>query len=309
MKYVVGIDGGGTKTILKIADEGGNLLTTCEGGPSNINSTPIGQVEDTLRSLMYKGINSINESINNLSVLCIGSAGVDRIEDKKIIENCFKNIGYSGKIIITNDAEIALYGGIADKEGLIVISGTGSICFGKDSSGLICRSGGWGHIIGDEGSGYYIGVNALKAVVRSYDGRDGWTLLTDMVLNYLQLKSPEGLIEYVYRSGKDKKSIAGVAKIVDKAFLLGDNTAKEILQNSAHELYQCAKAVIIKLGFNNKHVIMAVSGSVLSNNKFIFNEFSYHVNQNYPNIEIVDMKDDAAWGAVLLAIKKVKEMG
>lgn len=304
MKYVIGIDGGGTKTLLKISDLNGKLLAVCEGGPSNINSMGKEYVANVLKNIIYEGINKINESIENCNYLCIGSAGVDRPEDKKIMTDIIRSAGFDNQLIVTNDAEVALYGGVLGGEGIIIISGTGSICFGRNSQGKTCRAGGWGHIIGDEGSGYDIGKRALISIVRSYDGREKETLLTSLVLDHLKLTSAENLIDYVYRSGIGKKEIADLAKIVDDAYKAGDSTAELILKNSAEELYLCTIPVIKKLGLSDKKVPLAVNGSVLTKNKYIFDKFSEYVNAAYPLVNITEMKEDAAWGAVLIGLRK-----
>lgn len=308
MQYVIGIDGGGTKTLLKIADMEGQMLAECEGGPSNINSIGKAQAAKVLHELILKGISSINETQSHCKAICVGTAGVDRTDEKEVMEGIIKSTGYGGKTIITNDAVTSLYGAIGSGEGIIVISGTGSICYGRNSSGMVCRAGGWGHIIGDEGSGYEIGVKALKAVMRSYDKRADATLLTDMILKSLRLKNPEDLIEYVYRSGAGKKEIASIARIVDEAYKMGDAAAKNILKGAAYELFLCCRTVVEKLGLQNKRAAIALSGSVMTKNKYIFDEFSALIRKSYPCLNLCSAKYDSAWGAVLIALNAAEGM-
>ena len=303
MGYLIGIDGGGTKTKLKIADESGNVLYENAGSAANINSIGVNGVRNNLYNLISESIKKSSISLDNCSGICIGTAGVDRPYDKKIIENMISSFGFSGKIIVTNDAEIALYGGLLRYDGIIIISGTGSICYGRNNSGETYRSGGWGHIIGDEGSGYDIGVKALKAAVRSYDGRDEKTILLDLILDTLKIDTIDDLIKFIYRSGKGKKEISELAKVVNCAYLSGDKTSERILNESAYELFLCAGTVIKKLGFHNEHAYLTYGGSTINNCSYLFNRFSSLINQNYPHIEIVPMKNDSAYGAILLAKK------
>lgn len=305
MQYVIGIDGGGTKTILKIADMEGKLVTVCEGGPSNINSNGKQNVEDILKKLIFDGVEKVGGKFENCRSLCLGTAGAGREKDRNILEGIIRNIGYNGELIVTDDAQTALYGGVGSSEGIIIISGTGSICYGRNSSGKTCRAGGWGHIIGDEGSGYYIGQKVLSHVMRSYDGREEHTLLTSMILKHLKLEKVEDLIEYVYRSGAGKKEISGIARLADNAWLLGDETAHKILIDAADELFICARAVIERLEFGNKLVTLAISGSILVKSECVQNEFKRLVNDSYPLVNIAHMKDDAAWGAVTIALEKI----
>lgn len=306
MEYVIGIDGGGTKTLLKIADLKGNMLVQLEGGASNINSIGKVQTEKVLKELILNALSNINETLKNCRAICLGMAGVDRPDDRTEMEKIISSIGYCGKKIITNDAVTALYGGLGGKEGVIIISGTGSICYGRNLNGMVCRAGGWGHIMGDEGSAYDIAVKALKAVAKGYDGRGDATLISDIMLKQANLNSPEDLIEYVYRSGAGKKEIASFARAVDQAYKMGDLMAENILNDAAYELFLCCKTVIEKLGFQNKNVSIVYSGSVLEKNKHIFDEFSALIRKSYPQLSICRLKYDAAWGAVLIALDAVK---
>jgi N-acetylglucosamine kinase-like BadF-type ATPase len=122
------------------------------------------------------------------------------------------------------------------------------------------------------------------------------------------LKSPEDFINYVYRSGAGKSEISGIAGIVDAAFQSGDECAEKILKESACELFLCAKSVMERLKLTDKPVQVAASGSVLVNNKYIFKEFSALMEESYPMAGIGLARDDAAWGAVLMALNKSSDL-
>lgn len=306
MEYVIGIDGGGTKTLLKIADMKGKILLTAEGGASNINSVEKSKVEETINILLNDSVKKIKEVPENCSVICIGSAGVDRPQDKKIMEDIVKKAGFNGFCIATNDAETALYGAVGAEEGLMVISGTGAICYGKNRDGKITRCDGWGHIIGDEGSGFYIGRKALEYVMKSYDGRIKETKLTKAVLSELKLQDPEELINYVYRSGIGKKEIASISRIVGEVQEMDDWAAEEILEDAAEKLFNSASTVMVKLGLQCKNVSIAVNGSVITKNKKFYNEFCKLVRNFNNKADIIPMKNDAASGAILMALGAVK---
>jgi N-acetylglucosamine kinase-like BadF-type ATPase len=306
MNYVIGIDGGGTKTALKLADENGNLILSMEGGPCNINSMGKDSVAKMLKELVADALEKAELTMEQIKVLCIGTAGVDRDSDKAIMEEIIRTTGFVNKAIITNDAVTALYGGVGGAEGIILISGTGSICYGRNSEGETKRAGGWGHLIGDEGSGYYIGINAINRIARAHDGVEEKTIMTDLILEHLKLESPSGLIEYVYRSGAGKSEIASLARLVDVAYKQGDAIAEEILLKSAFELFLTSKAVIDGLKLNNKKVTLAVNGSVIEKNECVSSEFKRLMNRNYPFVEVVSMKNDAAYGAVLMSVDELK---
>lgn len=302
MCYVIGIDGGGTKTALKLSDKNENIILTMEGGPCNINSMGKEAVLKMLKGLLNDTLKKAQLSLEDIETICIGTAGVDRPSDKAIMEEIIRNTGFNGKTIITNDAVTALYGGVGGAEGVILISGTGSICYGSNTNGETKRAGGWGHIIGDEGSGYYIGISAINRIARAFDGIEDSTLMTDLILNHLKLENVTELIDYVYRSGAGKSEIASLARLVDEAYKQGDIAAEEILIKAAYELFLISKAVLDGLNINNKKTVLAVNGSVIVKNQRVSSEFKRLMSKNYPLVEIVNMKNDAAYGAVLMAI-------
>jgi N-acetylglucosamine kinase-like BadF-type ATPase len=302
MNYVIGIDGGGTKTALKLADEKGNLILAMEGGPCNINSMGKESVAKMLKEIVNAALDKAQLTMEQIGVLCIGTAGVDRPSDKAIMEDIIRDTGFNNKTIITNDAVTALYGGVGGAEGIILISGTGSICYGRNREGETKRAGGWGHLIGDEGSGYYIGISAINKIARGHDGVEEKTIMTDLILEHLKLGNASGLIEYVYRSGAGKSEIASLARLVDEAYKQGDNTAEEILLRAAFELFLISKAVIDDLKLKNKKATLAVNGSVIEKNECVSSEFKRLMNRNYPLVDVVSMKNDAAYGAVLMAV-------
>lgn len=306
MDYIIGIDGGGTKTVLKLADLEGKLILENEGGSCNINSMGEEAVESMIKELIASTMLKSSIKLKEVKAICIGTAGVDTDKDKLILEQIIRNCGFENKIIAVNDSEIALYGGVGKEEGIILISGTGSICFGKNAEGESKRAGGWGHLIGDEGSAYYIGINALNKIIKGYDEIEEKTVMTDIILDYLKLKTAEDLIEFVYRSGAGKSDIAALAKLVDKAYKEGDTLAEEILLKSAFELFLISKAVIDHLKLNNKDITLAINGSVITKNELIYSEFNRLLKKNYPRIKVEKVKYDAAWGAVMLAMQELK---
>jgi N-acetylglucosamine kinase-like BadF-type ATPase len=306
MEYVIGIDGGGTKTVLKISDLMGNLLGTYEGGPCNLNSTSAENVEKMLKELIISSVEDKSLLLKDCRGICIGTAGAGRDREKSIIQNIIRALGYSGKLIVTDDAVTALYGGCGKGEGIILISGTGSICFGINASGEKCRVGGWGHIIGDEGSAYHIAVKILNSVMKSFDGREEETVLRELVIERLKLNKVEDLIEYVYRKGNGKNEIAALALILSEACSRVDKTALRIAEEAAADLFNHVKVVVDKLNLQEKEANLVTNGSVINKNSYIRSQFEKLVNKCFPNINILEPKADAAWGAVIMILKELK---
>ena len=175
MIHVLGIDAGGTKTVCQLADEEGNVLAEARGGGANLQAVGELEVEKVLHQVMEE---AIGDRPVVPAVICLGIAGVDRPDDATIVRAIMKRIGYKAKVIVVNDALVALEAGAPRQPGVVIISGTGSISYGRNAEGEAARSGGWGYVLGDEGSGYWIGRSALRAVLREADKRGPKTVLT-----------------------------------------------------------------------------------------------------------------------------------
>jgi N-acetylglucosamine kinase-like BadF-type ATPase len=142
---------------------------------------------------------------------------------------------------------VALVAGVGDAPGVVIVCGTGSIAYGRDRAARAARAGGWGHILGDEGSGYWIGRHALRAVARAADGRGPATALTDRVLNHFAVAGPSDLIREVYERDLRHHAVAQLARVVQQARDEGDELATQILERAAHELVGAARSVVDRL--------------------------------------------------------------
>ncbi|AAM23517.1 N-acetylglucosamine kinase-like BadF-type ATPase [Caldanaerobacter subterraneus subsp. tengcongensis MB4] len=306
MEYVVGIDGGGTKSAISILDLQGNVLFTGRGGPTNIRSEGREKACENLKNLIVKSVEKMHLKLGDCRAICVGTAGAGREEEKEIITNCLKEIGVKGNIVVTHDAEIILSETIEKREGIVIIAGTGSLVYGR-KDGIEKRAGGWGHLLGDEGSAYYIAVEGIKAALRYYDGRGNYTKLLYMMMERLNVKRPEEFIGFVYKDGITKADIAELAKVVDEAYKEGDKEARKILEKSAKELFKLAKAVIEAFEWENDEIPIVVTGSVFINNEFVFKEFSRLIKRYYPKANIKKLDKDASYGAAILALNFLKE--
>ena len=227
MDFIAGIDGGGTKTTILIGETNGNVIDKVKLGAFNINSIK----EEGFRALIDEVISVLNK-YGRCLYLTIGAAGVSNSLMRSICEEKFANANIPFELV--GDHIIALEGAHNGGPGLAVIAGTGSICFGKGENGVIERTGGWGHIIGDEGSAYALGRDAIKAVIAQMDCTGPETLLTDYLADERKLSSREEIIKYVY--GGDKTALASLAVLVDRAYEEGDAAAAEILRENAVKL-------------------------------------------------------------------------
>ena len=170
--HSIGIDGGGTKTVGILTVATGERIVRTEAGPSNYHVVSAKEkTQEVLATVIANLFEQAKLPPTSNTAFCLGMAGLGRAEDRGVIGRICDALGVRKNRILTHDAHIALVGGIGKPEGVIIISGTGSIVYGINAHGEETRAGGWGYLLGDEGSGYDIALKGLQAVARAADGR------------------------------------------------------------------------------------------------------------------------------------------
>lgn len=291
MHYLAGIDGGGTKTKVVCVTADGRPLDTRRFGPFNLNS--IGQERFT--ELLTEICAYLN-SLGSCQALCIGSAGISNPAMAQLVGETMTRHGIRNWKLV-GDQEIALWGALDGQPGIALIAGTGSICFGRAADGTTARSGGWGHLIGDEGSGYALGRDALAAVARAMDGWGPETMLTALLAEELHLTSRQEIVAYTY--GGDKSRIAALSRLVEKGAREQDEVALEIIRKNAGQMARLVDAVARKLCLGTTKVAML--GGMLENDTQLRKAFQEEMAAAHPQIACVAPYHDAAAGAVMMA--------
>lgn len=302
MKYYVGIDGGGTKTKAVLVDEDLNVIKKEIGGPSNFLAFDINNVSNSILELLIKLTEGAKISLGNVQSVLIGTAGAGRKDDvqrlkNSLIEKAKKNGITINNFTVDSDARIALEGAFAGKPGSILIAGTGSIMFGKDSDGNIHRVGGFGRILGDEGSGFHIGKAGLSAVAKSLDGRSSKTLLTELLRVNFGISNSSQLINEVYKNNFD---IPKVAPLVIEAAQKDDKICKDIITSEIAELIVHIAAM--KKLLNEKILSISLIGGTITTDNYYANLFQSKM-RTIPNVKLVDAKFPPEVGAALMAIQ------
>lgn len=305
MKCVIGIDGGGTKTLLRMTDLNGNVLVEQTGGLSNICASTREVVENNLNELFRASYEKAPRDIKVVAV-AIGSAGVVDRDNVLFFKEFLRKVTGCDNVIVQNDAVIALYANLENKPGVSITAGTGSICCGKNGVGDFHRVGGWGHLFSDEGSAYAIAISVLSEILKSHDGRAQPTLMTEKMLSLTEVKTVEELVSVVYADYRDKSALAGLSHVADMACDEKDNVARAILENAASDLYLMCKAVIDKLSMQQEQFTVVLNGGVLKNSRVVMDEFTRLIHKNYPKSSVTQAMKDAAWGSVYLALDSIK---
>ncbi len=303
MLHVLGIDAGGTKTVCLLADGDGRIVARARGGGANLQAVGELQVEKVLHEAMDE---AIGDRDLVPAAICLGIAGVDRQDDHAVIQGIMKRIGLKARVVIVNDALVALEAGAPGAPGVVIISGTGSIAYGRNAAGEAARSGGWGHVLGDEGSGYWIGRAALRAVLRAADHRGPETRMTPMLLEHFGVARPQALLHEVYHYNMKPAAIGALASCVQRAFLEGDAAAAGILRGAANELEGAALSVARRLELVAEPFTFILSGGIFRAVPWLEQELGRRLAAAAPHSTTALLTREPAEGAIALALQEAR---
>ena len=270
-QFYLGVDGGGTKTLAVVVDVTGDELGRGVSGSANHQAVGAERAVEHIRAAVAVALAATGVTVSSLGQCAagwFGIAGLDGPADYDLLLPYLRPL--AEHVRLTNDAELplaALPAGI----GVALVAGTGSIALGRDIQGRVMRAGGWGHVLGDEGSGYDIGRQALQAATRAADGRaqlageGGATELLPLILRQWKLTSADELIPRVYRTSDatEKMQIAQLAPLVVHAAQSGDPVARHIVRHAAEELALAVNVVAEKLDCAADSLPLALGGGLL----------------------------------------------
>jgi len=245
MSFVIGIDGGGTRTTVAVADQDGAERIR-QSGPAGLVDprAPVATV-GVLVSVVRQALRDAGAE-EPAAALCAGLAGVGDPESRAVVQHALSESGIAERVLVVCDGEIALDGSFGGGPGLLLIAGTGSIAHGRGEDGRTDRCGGWGMVLGDEGSGYAIGRGALIAALRALDGRGPPTALLDAMMERLGLDDPRAIPSWVGRA--QKADVAALVPDVIHLAAAGDSAALAIVDEAAAQQALHAAALVARLG-------------------------------------------------------------
>lgn len=305
--FVLGIDGGGTKTLCLLADADGNILARREGGATNPHVVGIEAAARHLFKLIHEACEDARCETEELRSAVLGLAGAGRESDRRNLRetlgSLFAESGSRGlQIAIETDARIALEGSFAGGPGVVIIAGTGSIVIGKTQRDDVVQVGGWGRILGDEGSGYAIGCEAVKALALHMDGRGEATKLREVFARRFNWETRDQIIAAVY---KEKFDLASLAPVVFETALANDVVSQRILQRAAALLVEQASHVIKKMGVLRK-IGLVMAGGLIDHPTAYANVLHMKLIKLLPQVDIRPPVHSPAQGAVLMALDRLK---
>lgn len=297
MKYVIGVDGGGTKTESVAYDLDGNILGRSLTGFGNL----VNDKEQALNNVL----SGIEELLNKfgregLEGLYLGLAGSEVGDNAKIVRDEIKN-KFEMDSVIMNDGDLALKALLKGEDGILVIAGTGSTSFGVNGDKQ-ARCGGWGQLLGDEGSAYKISIEAYKQMIYENDFGLELSKLSRNILAKLGVKTPDDIVGIIYSSTKDE--IANIASLVSEAAEEGNEVAINILKTEAIAIAKAAERIFNKLEFEKCSI--GLVGSAIKKSIILRETFENYLNENINVIKFVDVEISPAKGAYYLYKKDNK---
>ena len=306
MKYYLAVDGGGTKTDTVCADESGLVVGRGISGPTSLTSTSVGAASFNL-------IESIRQAVENLpdnnqiefSILVMGLAGIDSEKEQREAYNIFKQaIAYYKihRFVLLHDSLIALENGTKNKDAVILISGTGSVCYGRNSAGETAKVSGMDYLLADQGCGYDIGRRVLREAVKSFDGRGPKSVLEELVCKHYKIANILDLKNVVYYPPLTKIEVAELAPLCSAAFADGDTVAKAIFDETIADIVIMVQTVVERLTLNRKQFDLVFSGSIMAI-PYVNKGVSEVFQKQCPLIHIVTPQGEPVFGALRVAMR------
>lgn len=259
MEYIIGIDGGGTKTTAVIANMKGEILVQTSAGPTNPNVISTEVVFQTLSIIIHELKKQSPVAYQNIINVFAGISGAGNDKAKKSLKEMIEQLVCNDNVQVNveSDPINALYSGTYGQPGIVQISGTGSITYGINDKAEHGRVGGWGYLFGDEGSGYDLGRQGVIAALKFHDGRGNKTILLEMLRDYFKVTSEFDLVQKIYASPSPKNEISPISKMVIQAYKNDDKVAQQIILNVVNEISLSIKTLHMRL-FQSEQIVKAV---------------------------------------------------
>lgn len=301
--YVLGIDGGGTKTSAVIADENGDIYCKLIAGRSNPTAMSKQEFEIVIRDVLLK-IQSQNPNVfSELACCYAGMAGVGEGNYESVLQQILQQyLPSKTEVLIANDAVNALFSGTLGREGIVQIAGTGAITVGINEQNELFRSAGWGYIFDDEGSGYDIGIAVTKAVFKAYDGRGLATSLTKRLKSHFGVSSIPDIIEKVYGDAHPRSVIAPLSIYAVEEALNKDEIAQAIIQKACEDLFISIKACHSKMKLQEKETMVVLSGGVFSEVELFIPRFEELAKKSNINVTFTKPLIPPVGGAIIAGL-------
>lgn len=309
---VLAVDGGASTTRALIADASGRVLGWGKAGPSNHLYGEAGRqrlkkalTQSITGAIQMSGASDADDE--PITCTCLGMTGIrEGSQEERTVEETLRSIVSCDRVLIYCDFHTALVGASGGEPGVLVYSGTGSVGFGINPQGASAATGGWGHLIDDEGSGYWIGLRALNAAYRDLDGRGDPTVLRAGLLRHFGVEDMQSLFRIIYENdGLDRPSIARLTVVVSEAAEAGDAPARRILEAAGRALAELAVSLARRLETPSWKPVVYTSGGVFRIGDPLLEPFRMAVQAAVPSAKIRPARYAPLVGGLLMALEAV----
>jgi N-acetylglucosamine kinase-like BadF-type ATPase len=307
-QIVIGVDGGGTRLRAAIATEEGELLGIAEAGSGNYHDVGADEVRTNLGRAVSHAWADSGIKPRRADAIFLGLGSIVTEEDQDVIRTVVREleIAPDDRIGVDHDLRVGLAGGLAGQPGIVLIAGTGSSCYGRNDQGQTWQAGGWGPILDDPGSSYWLGLQAMIASIRAHDGRGPDTILRSRVMTELGLSNIREILRRVELTGMKRCEIAALAPLVTESAACGDGVAQSLMERGADELALMIETVANRLGFGQTNqASVVVTGGLTNSGEVFFGPLRRSMQRRAPEACIIDLQLPPVLGGVLLALEMV----
>lgn len=302
MTYFIGVDGGASKTAALVVDEHGNPLGRGLAGGSNHLRVGIEEATRNIERAVNIAMVEAGIAMKQVEYAYCGVAGSDHPVHRERVVDSLRIFFPRGNFIVDTDARIALTGAIGFGAGIVIISGTGSVAFGRNAAGEEARAGGWGPTLGDEGSGYWIAREGLSAIVRAHDGRGFATRMTELLCEDYNMCEPDELPRFVYAATTHVDDIARYGRLVIEAAAVGDVVARDILGRGGSELAECVLAIARRLHMADTEFPVAYVGGAFHAGDLLLDPMRLRITRDAPGATLAPPRSSPVEGAAMMAM-------
>lgn len=287
---VLAVDAGGTGCRAALCNRDGQILGFAQGSSCNYHSIGI---EKATESLIMLFTTLVKKQALHVNCVVLGLAGLDTKKDETTLTSIVNqaltaaNIK-TATIYLCNDAMLTLKGSVGQNNGILIAAGTGSIAWGITKEGLETRVGGWGYLVGDEGSGYSIGKAAITHILKSYDGREKASGISTAIVNEMSFANVDELTNWVYSSQFSVAQVAALTPLIVRLAEEGDYQGEKIIQCACQELVDMAFTVIKKLDLQNAEFSLFLAGGVLKNS-ILRSQLIKQLAGTCPGLQVIDL--------------------
>jgi glucosamine kinase len=297
LPLVVGVDGGGTRTRVILADANGTVLARTEGMGTALVPGHETDAADVIRALVGDVLAMAGRSDTRPAVCVVGVAGAGQERAAQALWSALATRRIADDVSVQADATIALDDAFGDNAGVLLISGTGSVAFSRAPDGRLERCGGWGPAIGDEGSAAWLGARALSVITAAHDGREPETALTGAILTAIELESLDELIPWAMSASRS--ALAALAPVVTATAAAGDLRANALVSLCVEELVIHVRTLARRCFVDERAAVpVALNGGLLSKGSLVRKRLEQRLKSAVPGATVRAEEIDAARGAI-----------